>query len=92
MSVEKGGGMAPRLMRAVAVMSPGVVEIVEDIPIPEPGEYEALAKIRSCGFCSGTDGLIISGENAGTGSYGPLPTILGHEAAGEVIRIGKKSS
>lgn len=82
--------MTMNYMRAVAVLSPGVVKIIDDLPIPEPGDYEALAKIHACGFCSGTDSLIIRGENEGIGPYGAFPTILGHEAAGEVVRVGKK--
>lgn len=77
-----------KTMRGVAVLAPGVVRVVDDIPMPEIGPYECLVKIHACGFCSGTDMRIITGT-LGSG-LGPFPTILGHEAAGEVVALGEK--
>jgi L-iditol 2-dehydrogenase len=69
-------------MRAVAVDRPGEVRIV-DVPQPQPGEYQALVRILTCGIC-GTDRSIVHGKF-------PLkayPCILGHEAIGRVESIG----
>ena len=77
-----------RYMRGIVVMEPGKVEIVDDIPVPEPGDYDALVKVKSCGICSGTDLQYIDGTEKET--LADYPTILGHESAGEVTAIGKK--
>jgi len=76
------------MMKAVAVLKAGDVRVVDNVPKPIPGEYEALIKVYACGVCSGTDSQIINGtlETA----FGGYPTVLGHEGAGEVIAIGKK--
>jgi D-arabinose 1-dehydrogenase-like Zn-dependent alcohol dehydrogenase len=82
--------MSVKMMKAIAVLSPGVVRIVDDVPVPLPGEYEALIRVRACGFCNGTDFQIINntmGAHEGCGGY---PTILGHEGAGEVVELGRK--
>jgi threonine dehydrogenase-like Zn-dependent dehydrogenase len=76
------------MMKAVAVLSAGHVAVVDDVPIPELGDYDALVKVHACGFCSGTDFQIINGTiEKGFGGY---PTVLGHEGAGEVVKVGKK--
>ena len=76
------------MMQAIAVLSPGNVKVVNDVPKPIPGAYEALIKVHACGICSGTDSQIIAGtlENG----FGGYPTILGHEGAGEVVAVGSK--
>lgn len=75
-------------MKAVAVLSAGNVQVVDDVPKPVPDEYEALIRVHACGFCSGTDSQIIGGTlETGFGGY---PTVLGHEGAGEVIAVGSK--
>lgn len=73
-------------MKAVAVMKPNEIKVVEDVPIPVAGEYEALVKVAYCGFCNGTDMQIING----TMQFDNYPLVLGHEGAGEVIQVGKK--
>ena len=80
--MEKG------MMKAIAVLSPGVVKVVDNVPIPKIGDYEALCKVHACGFCNGTDIQIINGSmNTNFGGY---PTVLGHEGAGEILEVGKK--
>lgn len=76
-------------MRAIAVTGVGQVKVVDDVPVPEPGDYEALVKVHACGFCNGTDFHIISGK-IDPKVVGPYPTILGHESTGEIIKVGKK--
>ncbi len=75
-------------MRSVAAIGGGQVELVRDVPMPEIGPYEALVKIRRCGFCNGTDFHIIRGEMAGP--VGELPTLIGHENVGEIVQLGSK--
>lgn len=75
-------------MKAVAVLAPGVVRVVDDVPVPIPGDYEALIRVHACGLCSSTDQQIIAGTL--TEGFAGYPTVLGHEGAGEVIDIGAK--
>lgn len=75
-------------MKAVAVVAPDQVKIVDDVPIPIPGPYEALVKVRSCGFCNGTDFQIIRGTLPAHEGMKKFPTLLGHEGAGEVVELG----
>lgn len=77
-------------MKAVAVLGKNQVAIVDDLPIPVPGEYEALVKIHSCGFCNGTDFHIIDGSLTKEEGLGEYPTILGHEACGDIVALGSK--
>lgn len=54
---------------------------LEDYPIPEISEDEALVKMKSCGIC-GTDVLEWYRQKK-------APCVLGHEMAGEIVRVGK---
>lgn len=58
---------------------------VRDVPEPEPGDYEAKVRLVAGSLCNGTDMKILHGEFAG-----PLPTVLGHEAAGRIVELGPK--
>lgn len=82
--------MMKETMKAVVVKGPGIVEIEDGIPVPEVGEYEALVRIKACGYCNGTDSHIIACTLTKEGGMGDLPTILGHEGAGEVVKLGSK--
>lgn len=55
---------------------------LEDVPIPVPGIGEVLIRIRACGIC-GTDPHILHGVWPGG-----FPLVPGHEAAGEVVKLG----
>lgn len=77
-------------MKAVAVMGAGDVRIVDDVPIPEYGDYEMLVKVHACGLCTGTDFNIINGFMTKNDRFMGYPTILGHEGCGEVIAVGSK--
>ncbi len=69
-------------MLVVAVQRPGDFGIV-DVPQPEPGQFQALTRVLTCGIC-GTDRSIVSGAF-------PLhayPCLLGHEAIGVVKAVG----
>lgn len=72
-----------RRMKAALLDAPGTpLRIVDDILLDDPKPGEALVKITHCGLCH-SDLSIIDGHMA----Y-PLPTVLGHEAAGEIVAFG----
>jgi len=54
-----------------------------DVPEPEVGPRDVLIRIRACGIC-GSD---FHGLDGSSGRRIP-PLIMGHEAAGEIARIG----
>ncbi|MHA1491772.1 MAG: zinc-dependent alcohol dehydrogenase [Promethearchaeota archaeon] len=56
---------------------------IRDVPQPEPTDSQALIRVKSAGIC-GTDLAIVRGSLPT-----PTPLILGHEFAGEVVKIGK---
>lgn len=72
-------------MRGLIVTKEQEVRLVDDIPAPKIGEYEALVKMSCCMICNGTDREIIQGNLAEAQEY---PLVLGHEGAGYVIRTG----
>ncbi len=73
-------------MRAVAVVEPGRVEIVE-LGKPEAGPYQALVRTEAACLCNATDGKLVAGHFPGVDKY---PLVLGHEAAGIVEAVGSK--
>lgn len=79
-----------KTMKAIAVLEADKVVVVDDLTKPVPGDYEALVKIRSCGFCNGTDFHIIDGSLTKAEGLGEYPTILGHEACGDIVELGPK--
>ena len=70
-------------MKSVVFCEPDKL-VVEDRPIPEVGEYDALVKVHACGIC-GTDVHILHGEH-----IVEFPVIPGHEFSGEVVEIGSE--
>ncbi len=72
-------------MRALVVLEPGRFEI-RDVPVPEPGPNEVLARVRAVSIC-GTDAHLIRGDYPG---FWPpaFPFIPGHEWAGEIVALG----
>lgn len=72
-------------MRAVVLERVGGPEelTLREVPDPEPGDGEALVRVRTVGVC-GRD-LI---DRRGGFPLMKLPTILGHEMAGEVVAVG----
>jgi len=73
-------------MRAVAVVQPGRVEIV-DLGRPTPGPYQAVVRTEVAALCNATDGKLVSGHFPGVDKY---PLVLGHEGAGIVQEVGAK--
>ena len=73
-------------MRAVAVIEPDRVEIVE-VGKPEPGPYQAVVRTEVAYLCNATDGKLVAGHFPGVEDY---PLMLGHESAGIVEAVGEK--
>lgn len=60
---------------------------IEEIEIPEKLENDGvLIKVKTCGVC-GTDMHIFDGDEGAAAT--PPGTVLGHEFAGEVIKVGE---
>lgn len=72
-------------MKALVIQKPGQVEI-QDLSIPQPGNYEALVRIDLCVICNSTDQMIIDGTIPF--NFIQYPCVLGHETIGTVISIG----
>jgi len=72
-------------MQALVVLEPNRMEIRE-VPVPEPGLNEVLARVRAVSIC-GTDAHLIRGDYPG---FWPpsFPFIPGHEWAGEIAALG----
>lgn len=56
---------------------------IEYLELDDPSEHEVLIKIHAAGLCH-SDLSVINGNRPR-----PLPMALGHEASGEVIKVGK---
>jgi len=74
-------------MRAAILLGPRKL-IIDDVPVPKPGDHEILVKIYACGICP-TDIRYYNGLKLyfpyGEESYG----LFGHEWVGEVVEIGR---
>jgi threonine 3-dehydrogenase len=63
---------------------------LEDVPEPEPGINDVLIRVHKTGIC-GTD-LHIYGWDAWAQETIPVPMVIGHEFAGEVVGFGSNVS
>lgn len=70
-------------VQALLLTAPSRLDLVE-FPAPEPAPDEVLVRVRACGIC-GSD---LHGWDGSTGRRRP-PLIMGHEAAGEIVRAGQ---
>jgi L-gulonate 5-dehydrogenase len=68
---------------AIAVTSPGVLDIAEQTEPQRPGPGEALVRVRRAGIC-GSDVHILHGSNP----FARYPRVIGHEFAGSVVETG----
>jgi L-iditol 2-dehydrogenase len=76
----------PEKMKAIVLTDPGKHEL-QEVPVPNPGPYEVLSKVRAVAIC-GSDPEIFNGGQ--TGFWPPYyPFIAGHEWAGEVVALGE---
>lgn len=69
------------------VVDKGGALFVKEVAEPQIEEHQALVKVLACGVCNGTDLKIVHGKFKGVDEY---PVMLGHEAVGEVIKLGAK--
>ncbi|MGN0182018.1 MAG: zinc-dependent alcohol dehydrogenase family protein [Candidatus Ornithomonoglobus sp.] len=58
---------------------------IEELEIPEVKSDEVLIKVHACGIC-GTDMHIFDGDEGAAAT--PTGTVLGHEFAGEIVKVG----
>lgn len=57
--------------------------LIEELELDPPGEGEVLVRIGAAGLCH-SDLSVVNGDRPR-----PVPMALGHEAAGEVVEVGK---
>src|SRR5438874_12336594 len=70
-------------MRAAVLEEFGAPLSVQEVELAEPSDGEALVRLVACGVCH-TDLYTASGADPS----GYSPTVLGHEGAGVVERVG----
>jgi S-(hydroxymethyl)glutathione dehydrogenase / alcohol dehydrogenase len=71
-------------MRAAVLEEFGAPLVVQDVELAEPHAGEVLVRLEACGVCH-TDLYTASGADPS----GYAPTVLGHEGAGVVERVGE---
>jgi threonine dehydrogenase-like Zn-dependent dehydrogenase len=71
-------------VKAVALVSPDNVAIMDDWPEPSCGPDEVIVRIQGVGVC-GSDLAVIAGRR----SVPALPWVLGHEAFGVILATGR---
>jgi threonine 3-dehydrogenase len=74
------------LMRAILKTKPGPGFEMQHIPIPEPGPFEVLIKVKATSIC-GTDRKIYHWDAWSAGRIKP-PVVIGLEVCGHVVKIG----
>lgn len=72
----------PETTRAAVLRSYAEGLRVEEIRTPEPRFGEVLIKVASCGLCH-SDLHVLGGA-----IKFPLPAVVGHEVAGEIVKLG----
>src|SRR5215217_832811 len=70
-------------MRAAVLEAFGKPLVVQDVELDEPKGHEVLVRLVACGVCH-TDLYTASGVDPS----GYAPTVLGHEGAGIVEKVG----
>ena len=76
-------------MKAVRYYKSGELLKIEDVPIPKIGKNEVLIKVKAAGLCH-TDLHFIDGTLKPW--KGTIPLTLGHEVAGDIVKIGTEIS
>jgi alcohol dehydrogenase len=70
-------------IRAAVLQQFGTPLTIEELELTSPGPGEVLVRIGAAGLCHSDLSFI-----DGTQTHIPLPAVLGHEAAGEVVELG----
>ncbi|MEH7380540.1 zinc-dependent alcohol dehydrogenase family protein [Bacillus sp. JJ1533] len=73
-------------MKAAVLIDKMKMEI-QELPVPAPADHEVIVKVKACGIC-GTDQHIYHGQPGSAEVQYPI--VLGHELAGEVVKVGAK--
>src|SRR5689334_2626984 len=73
----------PMRMQAAVLEEFGAPLVVQEVDLADPGPGEVLVRLEACGVCH-TDLYTASGADPS----GYAPTVLGHEGAGIVERVG----
>jgi threonine dehydrogenase-like Zn-dependent dehydrogenase len=60
---------------------------VSNLPTPEVGPGDVLVRVHASGICY-TDSTILHNKYIGRKPV-PIPMVLGHEAAGEIVEVGE---
>lgn len=76
--------MIPKTMKAAVIHEFGQPLVIEDVPVPTPGDSQILVKVVACGVCH-TD---LHAANGDWPVKPQLPLIPGHEAIGYVVALG----
>lgn len=76
--------MIPKTMKAAVIHQFGQPLVIEDVPVPTPGDNQVLVKVVACGVCH-TD---LHAANGDWPVKPQLPLIPGHEAIGYVVALG----
>jgi threonine dehydrogenase-like Zn-dependent dehydrogenase len=71
-------------MKAVALVSPDTVAIMDNWPEPLCGPDDVIVRIHGVGLC-GSDLAVVAGRR----SVPALPWVLGHEAFGMILATGR---
>jgi L-iditol 2-dehydrogenase len=71
----------PETMKVARLYSFGDIRI-EEVPVPVPGPHEALVRVRASGICSGDVMPWYIEKKA--------PLVLGHEPAGDIVKVGEE--
>lgn len=77
----------PETMRAAVFRGPERPLEIARLPVPRPAADEALVRVAGCGLCH-TD---LHYLDHGVPTFKAPPLILGHEAAGTVVDLGKEA-
>ncbi|HSG95088.1 MAG TPA: alcohol dehydrogenase catalytic domain-containing protein, partial [Afifellaceae bacterium] len=73
-------------MKAMVLEAPNTPFVLKQVPDPEAGPGEAVARVLSCG-----SGLTIQHVKAGR-TPAEFPLIIGHEITGEIVEVGSGAS
>jgi 2-desacetyl-2-hydroxyethyl bacteriochlorophyllide A dehydrogenase len=76
-------------LKAIVLREVGGPEklLLEELPLPEPGDRDVLIRVRACGVNRTLDVALREGKAAFAGAG--LPIIPGAEPAGEVVSVGE---
>jgi propanol-preferring alcohol dehydrogenase len=86
--IETHSHVHPETMRSCRYHGTRKHLTVENMPVPEIGEFDALVRVVASGVCR-SDWHIWNGDWSWIGVQMPETTTLGHEVGGVIVRTGK---